>query len=160
MKHLITVFSSLRLLHLIYKAECFLFVPHTNSHFWTDLNQTLHTSPPWSGRDRRVWMVRKYLTFSIFFTIFVGSECRILSTKWLPAQGIRDSVISAILAAVSVTSRKWRCSRRQFPVLQESSATTLYPWFLLVLVWRHENDVVADDSFAFLLEVSCTMGNA
>jgi hypothetical protein len=42
----------------------------------------------------------------------------------------------------------------------ESSATALYPWLLLVLVWRHGNDVVADDSFAFLLEVSCTMGNA
>ena len=28
------------------------------------------------------------------------------------------------------------------------SATALYPWFLLLLVWRHGNDVVADDSFA------------
>jgi len=137
-----------------------LFVPYTNSHFWTDQNQTLHTSLPWSGRDRRICMVRKCLTFSTFLTFFVGSECRILGMKWLPAQVIRDSVISVILAAVSVTSRKWRCGRRHFRVLKESSATALYPWFLLVLVWRHRNDAVADDSFAFFLEVSCTKGNA
>jgi len=137
-----------------------LFVPYTNSHFRNNRNQTLHTSPPWSGRDSRVCMVRKCLTFSTFLTFFVGKECRILGTKWLPAQVIRDSVISVILAGVSVTSRKWRCSRRQFRVLQESSSTALYPWFLLVLMWRHGNDVVADDSFAFLLEVSCTMGKA
>jgi hypothetical protein len=151
----------------IYKAECLfvslfvcLFVPYTNSHFWTDLDQTLRTYPPWSWRDRRVCMVRKCLIFSNFFTFLVGIECQIFGTKWLPAQVIRDSVISVILSAVSVTSRKWRCSRRQFRVLQESSATALYPWFLLVLVWRHGNDVVADDSFAFSMEVSCTVGNA
>jgi hypothetical protein len=43
---------------------------------------------------------------------------------------------------------------------RETSATVLYPWFLLVLVWCHGNDVVADDSFAFLLEVLHTMDNA
>jgi len=32
---------------------------------------------------------------------------------------------------------------------RKSTATALYPWFLLVLVWRHGNDVLADDSFAF-----------
>ena len=92
-----------------------LFVPYTNSHFWTDQNQTLHTSLPWSGRDRRICMVRKCLTFSTFLT-FVGSWCRILGTKWLQARVIRDNVISVILAGVSATSRKWRCSRRQFCV--------------------------------------------
>jgi hypothetical protein len=46
------------------------------------------------------------MAFSTFFTFFVGSECRILGTKWLPGQVIRDNVISVILAAVSVTSRK------------------------------------------------------
>jgi len=51
-------------------------------------------------------------------TFFVGSECRILSTKWLLAQVIRDGVMSVILAAVSVTSRKWRS--RQFHVLTGS----------------------------------------
>jgi len=136
-----------------------LFVPNTNSHFWTSLNQTLHTSPPWFGRDRRVCMVRKCLTFSTFLTFFFGNECRILDTKWVPAQVILGSVISVILAAVVVTSRKWHCSRRQFRILQGSSATAIYPGFLLLLVWRHGNDVI-DDSFAFLLEVSCTMGNA
>jgi len=43
------------------------------------------------------------------------------------ARVIRDSVISGIIAGISVT---------------------------------HGNGVVADDSFAFLMEVSCTMGNA
>jgi hypothetical protein len=99
-----------------------LFVPYTNSHFWTNLKQNLHSSPPWSGRDRRVCMVRKCLTFSTFLTFFVGSECRILGTKWLPARLIRDSVISMILAGVSVTSRKWRCSRQKFHVLTGSNA--------------------------------------
>jgi hypothetical protein len=106
--------------NLICKAECLfvcLFVPYTNSHFWTYLNQTLHTYPPWSGRDCRVCMVWKCLTFSTFLTFFVGSGCRILSTKWLPARVIHDSVISVILAGVSVMSRKWRCSRQQFCVL-------------------------------------------
>ena len=87
---------------------------------FTFLSQTFHTSPSWSGRERRVCMVRKYLTFSNFLTFFFGSGCRILGTKWLPARVIRDNVISAILAGVSVTSRKWRCSRRQFRVLTVS----------------------------------------
>jgi len=42
--------------------------------------------PPSSGRDRRVRMVRKCLTFSTFMTFFVGNDCRILGIKWLPAQ--------------------------------------------------------------------------
>jgi hypothetical protein len=48
----------------------------------------------------------KMFTFSTFLTFFVRSTGRILDTKWLPAQVIRDSVISVILAAVSVTPRK------------------------------------------------------
>jgi len=111
---------------LYIKLNVCLFVPYINSHFWTNLNQTLHTSPPWSGRDRRVCMVRKCLTFSTFLAVFVASEYRILGTKWLAARVIRDSVISVILAGV----------------------------------WHHGNDVVADDNFAFLLQVSCTMGNS
>jgi hypothetical protein len=86
--------------------------------------------------------------FSTFLTFFIGSECRILGTKWLPAQDtfatalypwffagvsvtsrkwrfsrrrlprvICDSVISVILAGVRVMSRKWRCSRRHLRVL-------------------------------------------
>jgi len=57
---------------------------------------------------------------STFLTVFIGGECRILGTKCLPARVIRDRVISVILAGVSVTSRKWRCSGRQFRVLTGS----------------------------------------
>ena len=117
-------------LHIKLKVCLFvcLDVPYTNSHFWTDLNQTLHTSPPWFGRDSWVCMSPQYFTFSTLSTSSVGSECRILGRRWLPAK--------------------------------ESSATALYPWLRHVLVWRHGHDVVADDTCAFLLEVSCTVGNA
>jgi len=67
--------------NLIYKDEC-LFVPYTNPHFWTDRNQTLHTSPPWSGRDRRVCMGPQYSTFS---TYFAGSRRRFIHTGWRPS---------------------------------------------------------------------------
>jgi hypothetical protein len=57
--------------HLIYKDEMVfffffflcLFVPYTNPHFWTDLNRTLHTSPPSSGAGRTV----QYLSVFNFF---------------------------------------------------------------------------------------------
>ena len=145
---------------LYIKLNVCLFVCTSTLYKFTFLNRSQPNFAHISPLARRVCMVWKCLTFSTFLTFFVGSECWILGTKWLPAQFIRDSVISVILAAVSVSSRKWRCIRRQFRVLQASSATALYPWFLLVLVWRHVNDVVADNSFAFLLEVSCTKGNA
>jgi hypothetical protein len=45
-------------------------------------------------------MVRKCLIFSTFLAAAVGSEYRILGTKWLQARVIRDSVISVILAGV------------------------------------------------------------
>jgi len=113
----------------------------TNSHFWTDLNQTLHTSPPWSGRDRRVRMDLKFLTSSTFGSFSFGGHCRIMGTRWLPARPfsaitlypwfqlalawrhrhyvvgdggvIRGILISVIPAEVSLTSRKWRRSRQQ-----------------------------------------------
>jgi len=44
---------------------------YTNSHFWTNLNQTFHTSPPWSGRDHRVCMDPKFLTSLTFWVIFL-----------------------------------------------------------------------------------------
>jgi hypothetical protein len=56
--------------------------------------------------------------------------------------------LSGVSAESSARNGCWR----------KSSATALCLWFLLLLVWRHGNDVV--DSFTFLLEVSCTMGNA
>ena len=74
--------------YLIYKDECLfvcLFVPYTNPHFWTDRNQTSHTSPPWSGRDRRVWMGPQYFTFPTFSTYFVVSWCRSVHSSWLPS---------------------------------------------------------------------------
>jgi len=71
-------------LSYIYKDE-YLFVPWTNPHFWTDRNQTLHTSPQWSGRDHRVCMGPQYFTFPTFSTYFVGSECRFMRNSWLPA---------------------------------------------------------------------------
>jgi len=115
---------------LIYKAEslfaCTLY--KFTSHFWINLNQTLHTSPPWSGRDRTICMDPQYFTFSTFSTSSIGSECRILVRRWLLAQ--------------------------------ESSATALYPWLQHVFVSRHGHDVVAHDTCAFLLQVSCTVDNA
>ena len=40
-------------IHILYiKMNVCLFVPYTNPHFWTDRNQTLHKTHPWSGRDR------------------------------------------------------------------------------------------------------------
>jgi len=70
--------------YLIHKDEC-LFIPYTNPHFWTDRNQTLHTSPPCSGRDRRACMGPQYFTFPNVSTYFVGSGCRLLHSSWLPA---------------------------------------------------------------------------
>ena len=61
------------------------FVPYTNPHFWTDRNQTLHTSPPSSGRGRRVCMGPQYFTFPTFSAHFVGSGCPLLRSTWLPA---------------------------------------------------------------------------
>jgi hypothetical protein len=61
------------------------FVVTAHSHFWTDLNQTLHTSPPWSGEGRRVCMNPQYFNFPTFSTYFVVSGCRFLHGRWLPA---------------------------------------------------------------------------
>jgi len=62
--------------NLIYKDECLfvcLYGTYTNPHFLTDLNQTLHTSPPWSGGGRRGCMDPQYFNFPNFSTYFVGS---------------------------------------------------------------------------------------
>jgi hypothetical protein len=118
-----------------------MYVPYTNSHFWTDLNQTLHTSPPWSGRDRRVCMGPKFLTSSLFGPFFFRGHYRIIGTRWLPARPfsaipfypwfqlvfawrrrhyvvagggvIRGSLLSVILAGVPLTSRKLRRSTQR-----------------------------------------------
>jgi len=131
-------------IYLIYKDEC-LFVcmygTYTNSRSWSDLNQTWHTSPPWSGRDRGYVWTRNSLPLRPFGPFFFGGHCRIMGTRWLPARPfsakplypwfqlvfswrqrhyvvadggvIRGSLISVILVGVPLTSRKWRRSRRQ-----------------------------------------------
>jgi hypothetical protein len=113
---------------------------YTNSHFWTNLNQTLHTSPPWSGRDHRVCMDLKFSTSSTFWALFLWGPLQNhghnMAAAWpfstIPlypwfqlafawchrhdvADGgvIRGSLISVILVGVPLTSRKWRCSRQQ-----------------------------------------------
>jgi len=123
--------------------------------------------------------------FSTFLTFFVGRECRILGTTWLPTLDTSATALYPWFLRVLV----WRhfvaddtCPESSTTALYpwflqvlgsrhgndvvandtcpESFATVLYPWFLQVLVWRHGNDFVAGDTCAFLLEMSCTMGNA
>jgi hypothetical protein len=118
-----------------------LFVPYTNSHYWTDLNQISHTSPFWSGRDLGYVWVQIALTIRPFGPFLFRGHCWIMGTRWLPAQPFsviplypwfqlvfawrhrhyvaadgavfRGSLISVILAGVPLTSRKLRRNRRQ-----------------------------------------------
>jgi hypothetical protein len=69
--------------NLIYIDEC-LYRTYTNPHFWTNLNQTLHTSPPWSGGGHG--MDPQYFNFPTFSAYCVGSECRFMCSRWLLAQ--------------------------------------------------------------------------
>ena len=90
--------------------------------------------------NRNSWPLRPFGSF------FFGGHCRMTGTRWLPARSfssiilfswfqlvfvwrhqryvvadcgvIRCSLISVILAGVSLTSRKWRRSRRQSHPLQ------------------------------------------
>jgi len=89
-----------------------LFVPYTNPHFWTDRNQTLHTSPPWSGRDCRVCMGPQYFTFPTFSTYFVGSRCRFMHTRWLPAPHSPLLRYICDAARAGVTSRTVGCAMK------------------------------------------------
>jgi hypothetical protein len=93
--------------------------------------------------------------FSTFLVFLLGSECKLLGTTWLPAQDTSATALHPWFLRVLV----WRhfVADDTFPY---SSATALYLWFLLVLVWPRGKDVVAGDTCAFLLEVSCTMSNA
>ena len=81
--------------------------------------------------------------FSTFLNFFVGSECRILGTTWLPAKDTSATALYPLFLRVLV----WRHFLAD-DTCPESSATALYPWFLQVLVWRHGNDVVAGDTCA------------
>jgi len=86
-----------------------MFVPYTNPHFWTDRNQTLHTSPPPSGRDRRVCMGPQYFTFPTFSTYFVGGRCVATPNRWLPAP---HCTATALYPRAGVTSRTVGCAMK------------------------------------------------
>jgi hypothetical protein len=93
-----------------------LFVPYIKIHISEPIWTKLCTNLPLRLEETvgYVWSENVW-PFATFLTFFVGNECRILGTTWLPAQDFRDSVICVILAGVSVTSRKWRWSRRHLP---------------------------------------------
>jgi hypothetical protein len=74
-----------------------LYGTYTNPHFWTDLNQTLHMSPPWSGGGHRVCMDPQYFNFPTFSTYFVGSECLFVCRRWLPAPESPATVLYPVL---------------------------------------------------------------
>ena len=114
-------------LNLIYKDECLflcLFVcmyvcmygTYTNSHFWTDLNQTLHTSLLWSGRYRRVCMDSNSRPLRPFGPFFFGRPLQNHGHKTAAGATVfRDTLISVIPAGVRVTSPTWRRRRRSHP---------------------------------------------
>jgi hypothetical protein len=128
---------------------------YTNSSFWTDLNQTMHTSPPWSGRDLRVCMDPKFLTYSTFWGPLQNHGHKMAAGATI----FCDTLISVIPAGVGVTSPTWHCCRwrshsrqpyirdssgcysnvAKMTLLQttESSATASYPLFRRVFASRH-----------------------
>jgi hypothetical protein len=118
---------------------------YTNSHFWTDLNQTLHTSPPWSGRDYMVCMDPKFLTSSTFSVLFLWGPLQNHGHKMAADMTVfRNNLISVILVGVLLRSRKWRCVRRQ------SHPPVSYPLFQWVfasrrVTSRHSYYVQPDD---------------
>jgi hypothetical protein len=81
----------------------------TNSHFWTNLNQTLHTSCPWSGRDCRVCMGPKFLISSTFWALFLGATAEL----WAQDGCRLGTLISVVPAGVCVTSPTLGCRRRR-----------------------------------------------
>ena len=143
-----------------------MFVPYTNPHFWTDRNQTLHTSPPWSGRDRRVCMGPKFLTSSTFWALFLQGPLQNHGHKMAAGATVfRDTLISVVPAGVRVTSPtsrcRWRRSHPQQPYIcdpsgstpnvaeitsqtTESSATASYPLFWWVFASCHGYHVQPD----------------
>jgi len=96
---------------------------YTNSHFWTDLNQTLHTSPPWAGRDRGyVWARNSWPFGPFFFSLGATAE------SWAQDGFRRDHFPRYSY----IRSSSW-CSRDVTDITlsqtAESSAAALYPWF-------------------------------
>jgi len=118
---------------------------------------------------RDSWPLRPFGSF------FFGGHCRIMGTRWLPARPfsaitlypwlqlvfacrhrhyvvadggvIRGSLISVILAGVPLTSQKWRRSRRGHTPQRYISHSSFR-------LWPTGNHILADDSCAFLLQVS------
>jgi hypothetical protein len=180
---------------------------HISESIWTKLCTRLPL-----GLEETVGYVwtRNSWPFRPFGPFFFRGHCRIMGTRWLPARPIsaialypwfqlvfpwrhqhyvvadgrviRGSLISAILAGVSLTWRKLHCSRRQShpPQLRipysggclryvtditinwaaGPSVTALYLSFQHLFLWPTGNHVLADDSCAFLLQVCCSLGNA
>jgi hypothetical protein len=92
---------------------------YTYSHFWTDLNQILHTSPPWPGRDRRVCMDPNFLTSSTFWAFFLRGPQQNHGNKMAAGATVFcDTLISVIPAGVCVTSPTLRCRRWRSHPLQ------------------------------------------
>ena len=114
-----------KILYIKMNVCIYMYVPYTNSHFWADLNQTLHTSPPWSGRDRRVCMGPKFLTSSTFWTLFLWGAT---AESWAQDGCRRDR----FPRYPYIRGSSW-CSRDvtdiTLSLTAESSATALYPWF-------------------------------
>jgi hypothetical protein len=82
----LNVFEPCIVIYILYiKMNVCLYGTNTNPHFWTDLSQTLHSSPPWSGGGCRVCMDPQYFNFPTFSTYFVGSECPFARGRWLLA---------------------------------------------------------------------------
>jgi hypothetical protein len=85
-----------------------LYETYINPHFWTDLNQILHTSPSWSGGGRRICIDPQYFNFSTFRLIlseagavsYAIDGCRRQTPPLL--RYIRDAT------RIVVTSRAWR----------------------------------------------------
>jgi hypothetical protein len=109
-----------------------LFVPYTNPHFWTDHTQTLLTSPPWSGGDRRVRMDQQCDLLGLF-GLFCPEPVPNLAQKLAAdARVIGDSVLSVIPARDAVASRTWLCSRRH----ARSYWTCLALWIMHRKRWQ------------------------
>jgi len=130
---------------------------YTNSHFSTDLNQTLHTSPPWSGGGRRYVWTRNSWPLRPFGPFLGGGSLQNHGHKMAAGATVFcDTLISMIPAGVRVTSPTLRCRRRRShprqPYIRDSSrsspnvaemtsqqttATASYPLFRRVFASRH-----------------------
>jgi len=74
----------------------------------------MHTSPPWSGRDRRVCMDPKFSTSSTFWALFLWGPLQNHGHKMAAGATVfRNNLISVIPAGVCVTSLTLRCRRRR-----------------------------------------------